>query len=223
MVRRLVRLVSFSVIALVIVVLVSVPVFGVVAPPTSALMVLRAIQGQTTVRHWVPLSAMSTHLVRSVVVAEDARFCTHAGVDWQEVSQVVSKLSENERPRGASTISMQLVKNLYLWPQRSYLRKGLEVPLALYMDAVLSKRRILELYLNIVEFGPGIFGSEAAARTYFRRQAAHLGPRASARLAAALPNPLGRNPARPSPQHRRLAGLIQKRAALSGGLLTCLQ
>jgi monofunctional biosynthetic peptidoglycan transglycosylase len=222
-IRRLVKLIGICLIAVLGAVLVSVPVLSVVQPPTSALMVLRALQGQTITRQWVPLSALSGNLVRSVVVAEDARFCAHTGVDWRQVSDVVTRLSENERPRGASTITMQLVKNLFLWPHRSYLRKLLELPLALYVDAVLSKRRILELYLNLVEFGPGLFGAQAASRHYFGRPAARLGPPPSAPLVAALPNPHGRNPQQPGRRHLRLSRIIKTRAALAGGLLTCLK
>jgi len=117
---------------------------------------------------------------------------------------------------------MQTVKNLFLWPGRSYLRKALELPLALWLDAVHSKRRIMEIYLNIAEWGPGIYGAEAAARHYFGRSAAALTARQAALLAVTLPNPHARNPAKPGSSLNRLANIIQRRAAGAGGHLECL-
>ncbi|MGI9401940.1 MAG: transglycosylase domain-containing protein, partial [Rhizobiaceae bacterium] len=110
-----------------------------------------------------------------------------------------------------------------LWNSRSYFRKVLEIPIAIYIDALWPKKRILEVYLNIAEFGEGIFGIEAAAQTYFGRSASRLGPRASALLTATLPNPLGRNPAKPSRQHSHIANIVQKRAAKSGGYTQCVR
>jgi len=152
--------------------------------------------------------------------ALDARFCRHTGVDWEALREV---LEDEEGPsRGASTIPMQAAKNLFLWPGRSYVRKGLEIPIALWMDLVWSKRRMMEVYLNVAEWGDGIFGAEAAAQAYFRKSARDLTRREAALLAAALPNPKRRNPAKPSVGHRRIADRLMARAAAAGPLTDCL-
>jgi monofunctional biosynthetic peptidoglycan transglycosylase len=153
-------------------------------------------------------------------MSEDARFCEHAGVDWQELAKV---LDRNAGPnRGASTITMQVVKNLFLWNSRSYLRKALEIPLALYANLVWSKRRTMEIYLNIVELGPGIFGVEAAAEHYFKRHAKDLSPGQAALLVSALPNPIERNPAQPSRLVRSHAGTVAARGRSAGAYVNCL-
>ena len=123
---------------------------------------------------------------------------------------------------GASTITMQLVKNLFLWPNRSYVRKALEIPYALMAELILSKRRIMEIYLNIAEWDKGVFGAQLAAKTYFKRSAAKVGPRQSSLLAVTLPNPRGRNAARPGKSMNRIAKIVQKRARASGAYVKCL-
>lgn len=216
---RALRLVIYLAIGICLVPIVLVPVYSLVNPPASTLMLWTWATGGGVDRRWVPIDAISKNLVRAVVMAEDGRFCEHSGIDWREVQNAID--AEGGRPRGASTITMQLVKNLFLWTSRSYLRKGLEVPLALYADLVLSKRRIVEIYLNTVEWGPGIFGAEAAGQRYFKRPAAKLSRRQAALMAAALPNPTARNPAKPSTGHRRIANRIAGRARKSGGYLKC--
>lgn len=193
-----------------------------VAPPVSTLMLARVVQGLWVDRTYVPLEEISPDLVRSVVASEDARFCLHSGVDWEALDKQIDALGEGEAVRGASTITMQVAKNLFLWNGRSYLRKALELPLALMLDAMLSKRRVLEIYLNIAEWGEGIFGAEAAAQAWFGRPAAELTREQAARLATALPNPLARNPARPAPGHARLARINRGRAAAIDPHLECL-
>ena len=154
-------------------------------------------------------------LVVSVLVSEDGRFCAHRGVDWGELDEV---LEDPDGPsRGASTIAMQTVRNLFLWTSPSYVRKGLEIPLALYADAIWTKRRTMEIYLNIAEWGPNIFGIEAAAQHHFGRSAKDLTASQSALLAVTLPNPRVRNPARPSGLMRSLARTVAARAG--GGRL----
>ncbi|MDJ1157479.1 monofunctional biosynthetic peptidoglycan transglycosylase [Chelatococcus sp. SYSU_G07232] len=167
-------------------------------PPVSTLMLGRWLSLQPVARDWVPLSAVSPHLPRAVIAAEDARFCLHGGVDWGALRAVIEEAGEHGPARGASTIAMQTAKNVFLWPGRSYLRKAAEIPLALAVDTLWSKRRVMEVYLNIAEWGDGLFGAEAAARRYFRKSARALTAREAALLAAALPNPLVRDPARPS-------------------------
>ena len=194
-------------------------VYTLVMPP-STLMLGRWATLKDVDRRPVPLSAISEHLPRAVITSEDARFCRHTGVDWEALREV---LEDEEGPsRGASTIPMQAAKNLFLWPGRSYVRKGLEIPIALWMDLVWSKRRMMEVYLNVAEWGDGIFGAEAAAQAYFRKSARDLTRREAALLAAALPNPKRRNPAKPSAGHRRIADRLMARAAAAGPLTNCL-
>ncbi|KZL21741.1 Penicillin-binding protein 1F [Pseudovibrio axinellae] len=193
-----------------------------VVPPYSSLMLYRSVTGQPVWREWVPLEQITVNLQRSVVVSEDAKFCQNFGVDWSAVQGQVEKLMAGKRPRGASTITMQLAKNLFLWNGRDYVRKALEVPLAFMLDAILSKRRILEIYLNVAEWGPGIFGVEAASQTFFGKSAAKLSLSQAALLATALPNPVARNPAKPSSGHRRLASINRSRAQVAGDVLSCI-
>ncbi|MDQ0315151.1 monofunctional biosynthetic peptidoglycan transglycosylase [Amorphus orientalis] len=190
--------------------------------PVSTLMLGRWVTGQSVTRDWVALDEISPHLVRAVVVSEDARFCMHWGVDWVQMSSVLERFLAGEETRGASTISMQTAKNLFLWPGRSYVRKAVEIPLALWLDLVLSKDRVLEIYLNVAEWSPGVFGAEAAAQHYFGRPAADIGPRQGALLAATLPDPDGRNAARPSPGVQRIAAGVQREVERSGWVFDCL-
>lgn len=192
-----------------------------VVPPVSTLMIGRYVQFLWVDRQWVPLEEISPNLVRSVITSEDSGFCTNDGVEWAALQDQVEALSEGERPRGASTITMQTAKNLFLWGDRSYIRKGLELPLALMLDAILTKKRVLEIYLNIAEWGEGIFGAEAAAQAWFGKPAKDLTRTEAARLATALPNPLGRNPARPSNGHRRLAATNLARVKGAGPIFGC--
>lgn len=191
-------------------------------PPVSTLMLERYARGLWVDRSYVPLSEISPHLIRSVVASEDARFCEHGGVDWQALETQIGALGEGEKVRGASTLTMQVAKNLFLWSDRSYVRKALEVPLAVMLDAMLTKRRILEIYLNIAEWGEGVFGAEAAASAWFGKPAAALTRTEAARLATALPNPRARNPARPGAGHARLARINRARAAAIDPHLGCL-
>lgn len=190
--------------------------------PPSTLMLARSLKGMPYKQTWSPLRKIGTPLIASVLAGEDARFCNHHGIDWVEFDNVFDSLGDGHAPRGASTITMQTVKNLFLWSSRSYLRKILELPIALWADFVLSKSRILEIYLNIAELGRGIFGVEAAARHYFGIPAHALTWRQAALLATTLPNPHGRNPAKPSAYHLQLAIRLEKRAHQMGSYLDCL-
>ncbi|MEM6667000.1 MAG: monofunctional biosynthetic peptidoglycan transglycosylase [Pseudomonadota bacterium] len=202
--------------------LVLVPVYALVPPPASTLMLVQMGQGVKLTRDWVPMDEMGTRLPTSVLMSEDGRFCAHGGVDWDAVQTVIEEASDGGGLRGASTITMQVVKNLFLWPSRSFVRKGLEVPLALYADLIWSKRRTMELYLNIAEWGPGIFGAGAAADHYFGRSPADLTARQAAQMTSALPNPFVRNARNPGPRTRRLASIIETRAAKAGPYDDCL-
>jgi monofunctional biosynthetic peptidoglycan transglycosylase len=195
-----------------------------VVPPVSTPMLWRWATLQRVDRSYVSLERISPVLPQSVLVAEDARFCSHHGIDWQGLRDAMEDAEDGDEPRGASTITQQTVKNLFLWPGRSYIRKALEMPLAMWMDLVMPKRRILEIYLNIAEWGPnGTFGAQAAARRSFDKPAATLNAKEAALLAAALPNPIRRNPRQPSAGLRRLAGLYEGRAARAGGLDDCVR
>jgi monofunctional glycosyltransferase len=199
-------------------------VYAVVPPPFSNVMVTRWIGGSGMARDWVGLDRISPNLPRAVVSAEDARFCQHHGVDWVEFQDVIDNaLDDQEGPlRGASTISMQTAKNLFLWDGRSFIRKGLELPLAYWMDFVWSKRRMMEVYLNIAEWAPGIYGAEAASRFHFKKPAAKLTRREAALLAAVLPNPIKRSAGKPSRRVARIADRIQRRMTAIGPYVACL-
>ena len=180
-------------------------------PPVSTLMLARMVTGRPVDRRWVPLERISASLQAAVIMSEDGQFCRHHGVHWTALGEAVHDLEEEGRTRGASTISMQTAKNLFLWPARSYVRKGLEIPLAVLIDFAWGKRRMLEIYLNIAQWGDGTFGAEAAAHRYFHRDAAGLTRHQAALLAAALPDPHDRNAARPSHRLARLAAIVERR------------
>ncbi|MDZ5699361.1 monofunctional biosynthetic peptidoglycan transglycosylase [Chelativorans sp. M5D2P16] len=190
--------------------------------PVSTLMLADLVKLEGYDRRWIPLDEMGNVVVHSVMMSEDGQFCAHSGVDWGALNTVVSEALSGERTRGASTIPMQTVKNLFLWPGRSFVRKALEAPLSIYFDAVVPKRRIMEIYMNIAEWGPNIYGVEAAARHHFGRPAKDLTRRQAALLAVTLPNPKGRDPANPSSGLNRLASIIQERARMAGAYVGCL-
>lgn len=200
------------------VVLVLLTLIGNAITPVSTLMIGRWATLQPVNRTVVPLEAISPHVPRMVIASEDARFCRHAGVDFDELFKVIEAGAE----RGASTLPMQTAKNVFLWPQRSYLRKAVEIPLALWLDLVWGKRRLIEVYLNVAEWGEGVFGIEAAARAHFGKSAAELTRREAALLATALPNPRGRDPGAPGAGHRRLAENLMARERGSGDIFGCL-
>ncbi|MCA6118927.1 monofunctional biosynthetic peptidoglycan transglycosylase [Bradyrhizobium sp. WSM 1738] len=181
--------------------------------PVSTLMAWRWLKGAPVSRQWIDFHAMSPYLPRSVVGSEDARFCRHRGIDWDALQEAIDDAEDGEPTRGGSTITQQVAKNLFLWPGRSVVRKALELPLAMWIDLVLPKQRILEIYLNIAELGPsGQFGAEAGALYAFGRSAATLTAREAALMAAILPNPVKRSARNPGPGVRRLAGTYMMRA-----------
>lgn len=198
--------------------------FRFVDPPRSMTMAARKLQGHTIHYRWAPLERISPILVKTVVTSEDDRFCEHWGVDWTAVGEAIEEAEErgDYAPRGASTIPMQTVKNLFLWEDRSYLRKAIEIPLTYALNLLWPKRRIIEVYLNIAEWAPGVFGIEAAARHHFRRGAGRLTAAQAAQLAAALPNPHVRNAGRPGPRTLRLARHIAGRARRENTPLGCI-
>lgn len=192
--------------------------------PVSTLMLkdLATLQGYD--RQWVSLDEVAPPLLHSIVMSEDGQFCSHYGVDLRELSAVLTDAMEGELTRGASTITMQTVKNLFLWHRPlGSLRKVIELPLAVYFDLMVPKYRIMEIYINIAELGPNIYGAEAAAQHHFGKSAKNLSRREAALLTAALPNPILRNPAKPSGSMRRIANIIERRARNAGDYVRCLQ
>ena len=213
---------GFRLAILLIAVLIGAIAVDSVVRPLSTLMMARLVTGQGVDRRWVPLSAVSPYLTSAVILSEDGQFCRHHGVDWGSLREVLRQ-GHGSPSRGASTITMQVAKNLFLWPGRSYVRKGIEIPLALVLDAVWTKKRILEYYLNVAEWGDGVFGAEAAAQRDFRIGADALTRRQAALLATALPNPFLRHPAHPSRGHRALANRIDKLMAEAGSHTFCVE
>ena len=215
--------------ALVLLVIAALPlvlsVLYAVINPVSTLMLWRWVQGERVERIWTPLADMSPILVRTVVASEDAGYCRHWGVDPGEIRAAIEKADDDiGEARGASTIPMQVAKNLFLWNSRSFVRKAIELPLSLWLDLVLTKRRLLEIYLNIAEWGPdGEFGVEAGARRAFRKGADEMNPSQAALLAVMLPNPHRRDAGRPGPGLRRLAGGLETRTVKEGpDIVDCL-
>jgi monofunctional glycosyltransferase len=214
-------------VALVLIIVLALPY--VIAPfyrfidPVSTLMLARWLTGKRVERVWVPIDRMAPALPVSVVVAEDQRFCSHRGIDFTELREALQDADDLSEARGGSTITQQTVKNLFLWGDRSYVRKALEAPLALWFNLVVGKRRQLEIYLNIAEWGPdGEFGAEAGARRAFGRSARDLTPEQAALMAAILPNPLRRDARSPSLGVRRVAGIYRVRARGSAWTAACL-
>jgi len=220
------RIVRAVVVALLIVVLLpyALAPFYRVVDPVSALMLWRRVTGHRVERVWVPLGAIGPALPRAVMAAEDARFCVHHGIDFGELRAAIEDADDLSEMRGGSTITQQTAKNLFLWPGRSVVRKVLEFPLALWVDLILGKRRVMEIYLNIAEWGPtGEFGAEAAARKAFGKSARDLNAREAAALASILPNPILRSAGRPGAGVRRLAGIYEGRARKSPEVAACIR
>ncbi|MET0906863.1 MAG: monofunctional biosynthetic peptidoglycan transglycosylase [Tardiphaga sp.] len=212
---RLVRRLILIGILLVLIPYLLTPLYAV-GHPVSTLMMWRWITGAPVERTWVDLKTISPALPRSVVGSEDARFCSHQGIDWNSLQSAIDDAQDGEASGGGSTITQQVAKNLFLWPGRSFIRKGMEIPLAMWIDLVLSKQRILELYLNIAEMGPtGQFGAEAGAQFAYGRSASNLSAQQAALLAAILPNPVTRSAKTPGPGVRRLASRYMSRAQSS--------
>lgn len=211
---RVLRLAAFAFAVWIVSVLTMIGLFRFIDPPFSMLMVTKRLAGETLQHEWVPLDRVSTGLRRAVVTSEDAKFCRHWGFDLGEIRAAMR--AGDRFGRGASTITQQLAKNLFLWPGKSYVRKALEVPLTLAIEAAWPKRRILEVYLNIAEWGPGIFGAEAAAQYYFNKPVASVTDREAALLAVSLPNPIARDASDPDPRIERRAAILQSRMRVAG-------
>jgi len=215
--------------ALVLIALLALPVALTIAylpppvHPISTLMLKDLVLLRGFTREWTPLERIGPRVVNSVLMSEDGQFCSHHGVDLGEFRAVFEDFLAGEATRGGSTITMQTVKNLYLWHGRSYIRKALELPYAIYLDFVMPKRRIMEIYLNIAEWAPGVYGAEAAARHHFGKSTRELSARQAALLAVTLPNPHVRRPGKPSNALNRLAATIERRANHAGGYNACVK
>jgi monofunctional biosynthetic peptidoglycan transglycosylase len=214
--------------AIVIAVLIVIPY--VIAPfyriidPVSTPMLWRWAIGARVERVWVPLDRISPALPLAVIGAEDGTFCHNRGIDLGAMREALEQYDDTGRERGASTITQQTAKNLFLWQGRSIIRKALEIPLAIWLNLVLPKRRVLEIYLNIAQWGPnGEFGAEAGARFAFGKSARNLNPGEAAELAAILPNPIRRSARNPSPLVRQLSGVYERRAETFPGLNACVR
>lgn len=210
--RRALRIVLIAILVVVLLPYLLTPLY-LVARPLSMPMLWRYATFQPVARIYRPLDDIAAVLPRTVIASEDAQFCGHRGVDWRGLREIIEEAEDLDDLRGGSTITQQTAKNLFLWQGRSYVRKALEIPLAMWMDLILGKRRIMEIYLNVAEWGPnGQFGAEAGARRAFRKSAADLDVREAALMAAMLPNPRRRDAQKPGPAVRRLAGIYQARA-----------
>jgi monofunctional biosynthetic peptidoglycan transglycosylase len=220
--RRIAKALAWGALMIMLLPFVLTLVYAVV-PPVSTLMLQRWVMGESVDRRWRALDGISPALPVAVAMSEDARFCRHRGVDYEALRTVLDQADDEGPSRGASTIAMQTARNLFLWQGRSYVRKALEIVLAHWLDLVWSKRRVMEVYLNIAEWGEGVFGAEAAAQHAFRRSAASLTREQAALLAAILPNPLRRSANRPSPGVRRIAARILARMVGAAPWVECLR
>jgi monofunctional biosynthetic peptidoglycan transglycosylase len=188
-------------------------------PPGTPLMLIRRMEGRVhpgaapqRAYRWTPLQNVSPHFLKAVWQTEDARFFAHNGFDWVEVSHAMADAERSGEPaRGASTITMQCARSLFLWQGRSWIRKPLEAYYTILMETMLTKRRIFELYVNVIETGDGLYGVEAAAQHYWRRSAKELTTPQAVLLTAILPNPRQRNPLQPSPKVRKRAAMIDRK------------
>jgi monofunctional biosynthetic peptidoglycan transglycosylase len=221
--RRWLVIVLIVVLVLVLLPYVIAPFYRVINP-VSTLMLWRWATGQRVERTFVPIDRIAPILPATVILSEDGSFCRNRGIDLGAMREALEKSGDDVgESRGASTITQQTAKNLFLWQGRSFVRKALELPLALWLNLVLPKRRVMEIYLNIVEWGPnGEFGAEAASHYAFNKPARNLSAREAAELAAILPNPIRRSARTPDPLVRRLAPLYERRAADFPGHDTCL-
>ena len=223
-VRRLLRWLVLAALVLVVGSVLQVLVLRFVDPPFSAFMVARQVEalragdrGFRVDYRWRDASEISPQLAVAVIAAEDQRFAGHHGFDLEAIRAAAERNARGGRVRGASTISQQTAKNLFLWSGRSWLRKGLEAWYTVLLEALWPKQRILEVYVNVAEFGDGVYGAQAAARRYFGKDAAQLGPAEAARLAAVLPSPRRYSAANPGPYVQRRTGQIQRQMRQIGG------
>jgi monofunctional biosynthetic peptidoglycan transglycosylase len=199
--RSIVRVAWIALAVFLLVSILLVTVFRDVPPPATPLMLLRLAQGYGIDKSWRGLDRISPFLLKAVIAGEDQKFCLHRGFDGEAIEAAWERYqSGSSKLYGASTISMQTAKNVFLWPGRDWLRKGLEAYFTALIELAWGKQRIIEVYLNVVEWGPGIYGAEAASEHYFKKSAVELSPHEAVRLAAVLPDPLDRSASKPGPE-----------------------
>lgn len=192
-------------------------IFRWINPPVTPLMVIRKVQhGYPIEKKWKPIEEISPYMYKAAIASEDNYFLGHNGFDVIALDMALQERKSGTRKRGGSTISQQTAKNVFCWPRSSWVRKGFETYYTFLIETFWSKKRIMEVYLNVIEMGPGIYGAEAAAQHYFHCSAKQLGARQAALITACYPAPLHRNPARPSGYLNRQAGVIQGRMARYG-------
>jgi len=207
------RLLRFALRMVLIALLLPVPfviAYRFVPPPITPLMAIRSLGGAPLDKHWVPLDRIAAALPRAVIASEDEKFCTHHGFDWTAFENAYRDWRAGREPKGASTITMQVAKNLFLWPGRSVIRKGIEAYLTALLELLWDKHRIMEVYLNVIEWGDGIYGADAAAHRYFRKPASALIAQEAALLATVLPNPREWSPPRPTQYIAERAATIRE-------------
>jgi monofunctional biosynthetic peptidoglycan transglycosylase len=195
-----------------------------VNPPTTSLMIRDHFNDVNIYREWVGLPEMSRHIPRAVIAAEDSRFCEHRGFDVEAIEKAMERNKQGKKLRGGSTISQQTAKNAFLWSGRTWIRKGLEAWFTVLIEFIWGKPRIMEVYLNIAEFGRGVYGVQAASIHYFNKPASKLSRTEAARLAAILPQPIKRDAASPGRYTKRYANRIagRTRVVANEGLDSCI-
>ena len=207
--RKRRRPVLTALLALALLLVASVAIHRFVPPPATFLMVTRALDGGEMNYRWRSLNDISPRLVEAVIASEDSTFCAHRGFDMKAIEKALKANERGGRIRGGSTISQQTAKNVFLWPGRDWVRKGLEAGYTVLIETLWGKRRIVEVYLNVAEWAPGVYGAEAAAQHWFGKSADELSAREAARLAAILPSPRRYNASSPGPYVRRRASQVQ--------------
>jgi monofunctional glycosyltransferase len=208
---RILRVIAGSFVVLVVGSIIWAGVYRFEPPPGTLLMVERKLSGQEISHSWMPLDQISPHLVTAVIAAEDTRFCLHNGIDFNAIDEAFEDAENGKRLRGASTISQQTAKNVFLWSHRGWVRKSAEAWMTLVIETLWPKRRIMEVYLNIAEWGDGLFGAEAAAQKRFGKSARNLTQREAALLAAVLPNPHKWRVDPPGPYVKRRTRMLRGR------------
>lgn len=211
LIRRLWRLIIRIVGLFLLISVLLTTIYAFLPPPVTPLMLLRVLDGNWISKDWESYDNISPHLARAIIAAEDAKFCEHRGFDWESIEKAWERNQQGKRIRGGSTISNQTAKNVFLWPDRSYIRKGVEFYFTGLIELIWTKKRILEVYMNVVEFGPGIYGAEAAAKAHFGKPASELTRREAALLTAVLPNPIRWSASKPTNYIRGRAGTILAR------------
>ena len=209
--RRLARLAARILGLFLLISVIWAAIYTILPVPLTPLMVIRLVEGYGFSKDWVSYEQISPNLARAAIASEDSGFCAHHGFEWEAIQNAWDRNQRSRRIRGGSTISNQAAKNAFLWPDRTYVRKGLEYYFTVLIEVLWGKKRILEVYLNVVEFGPGIYGAEAASQTYFKKPASALSRREAALLVSVLPSPLKWSVARPGPYVQSRTATIMAR------------